>query len=544
MIKKFIAFMLAAIVSLGLFAGCGGGGGGDNSEYANRPRKVTIAYQYGGYGSQYWLDVAKDFMDNYDEEIYVETKPVYDLNMPSRIQSGKADGDIVAISVDMFRYASSLENLDEIIELTPLGEEKTIKQKMGSYYDYYNTAASGVFQLPGGSSNASGYNWIYNKTTLDEAFEGEEYTLPRTTDDFLAFGQDLFYNRDTFLTSAALADTGGGEYLVYAWQGWFAQMLGKDNYDKFFSGLYYNTESGEWELAEEHPYMLSDNRLAAESAYELAYEISTKNNNYLHSSSASLTYVNNDIVFAGGGYGSNRAKTAFLYTGSWLENELSPHVEDGTVDEQEYGIMKMPVISDIVKTLEYRKDSGDYMDDGMLSDLIAAIDNGATSFEGVSAKDFDRVKEARNMVMAQICSEIVVPKIKDESKREDIIKLLRYLTSDRASEISVKSTGGISMFDFGYKPDYEKLDITPSALVEDYNNQSSYAVIMDYACVNKPFKQVTQLSWYRNKSGSLVQEVYGGSAYKINEAYQKNYDFFDGVWDTYIQQYKEMTGTN
>ena len=472
--KKLLSILLTMSVVLGIFAGCGGGSG------SGRPRTVTLAYMYGGYGSEYWDALAEDFMENYDSEIELKMKPVYDTNLRSRIQSGKADGDIVYISVDMFNKSNCLEKLDDIYELTPLGEEQTIGEKVGERFTEYYREEDGIYQFAGMPAEW-GFSWVYNKTVLDEAFGEGNWTLPRTTDDFFEFGDTLFHEKDMFLTSAALADTSDGDYLVYAFQNWFAQLMGLDAYDKFFDGLY--NDNGEWKLAESGPLMYTQNRFAIESAYSIAYRLGGADNNYLHSASENLNFTKNNIVFAGGGFGSNRAKTAFLYTGPWFEMEIAEHVADGTVEEQVYGVMKSPVPSDIVELLEYRE-NGDYMSDEKLSLLIKAIDENAKSFDGVSEKDFNKVKEARNMVLAQICTEIVVPTIKDESKREDIIKVLRYLATDNAQKVAAKAVGGVKMFSFGYNPDYEELGITPTNFISDFKDISEEAVVIDYACVN------------------------------------------------------------
>ena len=174
-----------------------------------------------------------------------------------------------------------------------------------------------------------------------------------------------------------------------------------------------------------------------------------------------------------------------------------------------------------------------------MSLLIKAIDERATSFEGVSENDFKRVKEARNMVLSQICTEIVVPTIKDESKREDIIKVLRYLATDNAQKVAAKAVGGVKMFSFGYNPDYEELGITPTNFISDFKDISEEAVVIDFACVNKPFKQVFQHNWYKLRSGVLIQEIFAGTADAPDKMFDSVYNDLASKWSAYLEQYKE-----
>ena len=61
--KRLLTLLLTAILALSsaTLIACGNSGGGD--KYSSRPNKVTLAYAYGGYGTEYWDVLAKDFMD-------------------------------------------------------------------------------------------------------------------------------------------------------------------------------------------------------------------------------------------------------------------------------------------------------------------------------------------------------------------------------------------------------------------------------------------------------------------------------------------------
>ena len=132
--KKFLTILLTVILSLTTFTAIGCGGGGN----ANT---VTLAYQYGGYGHEYWDALEKDFNDTYGEEVTLEVVPIYDVNARPRIQGGTPDGDIVAVAQDMFRNSTVLEELSDLCQLKALGEDETILEKIGQdQYDYYYEA--------------------------------------------------------------------------------------------------------------------------------------------------------------------------------------------------------------------------------------------------------------------------------------------------------------------------------------------------------------------------------------------------------------------
>lgn len=545
-----MAVCLTAVTLLG--TGCTSSGGNQaNKEYANRDRKITLNYYLGGYGSEYWEAVAKDFMENYDEDIYLELKSHADSsNMRSLLQADENQGDIIQLGVDMFRSTTCLEELSEVLGMTALGEEVAIKDKDAERYEYFiedyyvdGEKKTGVFQMPGAALGI--YNFAYNKTTLDEVFGEEGYTLPRTTDEFFAFGETL-YDKGVYLTSATLNDsTGGGDYLKYLDQLWFAQLMGAEDYDRFYMGEVYNESTKSWKLDESADVkVISDNKEEMIDAYTLCDTLYSSENPYIHSASAELDAFANNRVFLGGGFGSNRAKTAFLYIGSWLEEEIKPMIEDGLIDEgQTLGVMRTPVASSLVKYLEYRK-NGKYMTDSMLSDVIEAIDSGATSYKGVSKKDFARIEEARKMVISSMSQELVVPKIKDESKREDIYKVLRYLASDRAQQVAVEHTGGLNILPFGVASD--DVEVTVSNFVKEYNEVAADAknVTIDFSHINTLASQYLLHRWYFVPGGERVNVyIYTTESTQTPEQmYNSLYNNLKATWPNYVTNYKTALG--
>ncbi len=543
MIKKILSITFATLTAFTMLTGCNNNStvGG---EYAKREKKVVLSYVEAGYGRTHYEAMAKDFMDNYNDEIYLELKTYTNTgNIRALIETGEMEGDIIQVPVDMYGYSHCLEELSPLFEKTPKNESVKIKDKNPELYNYY-MENNGIYQM---SEGVNTYVFAYNKTTLDKAFETEgSYILPRTTDEFFAFG-DVLADKGVYLTSAAISDAGGGDYLEYLYPVWFAQLQGKEGYEKFFKGEIYDATSNEWKLDETgETRIISDNKQQIIDTYEICNTLLSEKNGYLHSVSREFDYLDNDMVFAGGGYGSNRQKTGFLYIGPWYETEIMPLIEDGMVDDgQDYGAMRVPVASAIVKYLEYRS-AGAYMTDKMLSEVIKTIDEGGTSFAGVSEKDFNKIKEARKMNAQIICSEFVVPKLSDESKKADVFEVLEYLASDRAQKACANALGGLSLMAFGNEPG--SFDVTPTSFIKEYNQiyHDKDNVTVDYARLNTLQSKHLKHKYYYIPGGSRMSAyIYTNSnPQTATEMYNSLFNNVKDVWADYVKNYNIALGVS
>lgn len=539
--KRWIAVILALSLALGT-AACGGsgstgGGNGDNSsQYSDRGTKIKFSFYDSGYGSDWIKAVTEDYMENVNQDVYIEMVPSYDNSTAySDIRSGAASADLYQIEVSMFDSGDYLAELDDVYESKAYGEETLIKDKVTEeIYQFYDEGGK-HYQMP--NTKMTGWNWVYNKTVLDEVLGEGNYTLPRTTDELFALGDTLFEN-STFLTVGAFADTQGGDYLNYAFENWFAQMVGKEGYNNFFDGLY--LENGEWKLSEEGPKMISTNQTAIEATYEVVYRLCDKTNHYMYSDSASLTYKGADQVFFGGGYGMNKTKVGCLYTGPWIQLEVADLIEDGIIEDQEIIASRMPVISAITKRCST------IPDDATLAAVVDYADGvTGTLPAGVSEEDAAIVKEARNMISENVCRSMVVP---NSGKNIDAVKdFLRYLASDRAQKISAQHTGGQNMLPFGYTPTEEDMGFEFDEYMDSILTKQTDAVIIDVSKIGKPFTQASRLSWCYDKnaggSGALAKTIFAGGAGKPEDIFQSTLKYFDtDRWATYIENYHLMIG--
>ena len=80
-----------------------------------------------------------------------------------------------------------------------------------------------------------GYNFAYNKTVLDSIFPNG-YTLPRTTTEFIEFGNAI--KDKAYLLVNSFGDS--SDYGKYMNQAWFAQLIGYEAYENFRMGRYFD----------------------------------------------------------------------------------------------------------------------------------------------------------------------------------------------------------------------------------------------------------------------------------------------------------------
>lgn len=540
MMKRIISIVFVLLLSLATFVGCGKPDDKDN-EYAKRGKKITFSYYAGGYGSD-WIDaVVKDYMDNVNADVYVETKKSSDNSTAkSNIESSVGIADLYQIEADMFGLDDSLEDLTDFYKNANVyGENKKVQDKIPEYAIEYYKENGKYYQVP--QTAMTGWNWVYNKTLLDEKFGAGNYTLPKTTDEMLEFGAAC-YNKGIFLTAAALADTAGGDYTQYACLNWFAQMTGLEGYNNFNSGLV--ERGGQLVLSEDAPYVISDNRVAIESTYKCAEKLFKKASGdevqYLHKNSKSFEYKDLDKVFFGGKFKSQKLPGfAMCYVGGWLESEVAQYFEEGVITPKDVFAMKTPVISDIVKTLENKS-----MTDAELSAIIDEVDSGATSSSRCSQNDFNRISEARNMVTENICRCFVIPKA--SNNKAEAKDFLAYLMSDRAQKIAAQNANGINVLPFGYEPTDEDMGFEISGYTKSVLQvtNSKTVKIVDSAGLDKDFKKEVNIVWFYDikNTSALASNIYSGTAASGNEIYQMTYDYYNGMWKTLIIKYKKKVG--
>ena len=146
-----------------------------------------------------------------------------------------------------------------------------------------------------------------------------------------------------------------------------------------------------------------------------------------------------------------------MANGDWLESEVAMLLAN---KPQDIRMMRVPMISAIIDKC------ATISDDATLSAVIAAIDNGATSYDGVSAEDFARIADARKNVAS--LSDIHALAIPASSKNvEEAKNFLKFLFSDEAQKIYAQNENGLTM-PYGYDPTGDS-DVEVSTFVQSVN---------------------------------------------------------------------------
>ena len=140
-------------------------------------------------------------------------------------------------------------------------------------------------------------------------------------------------------------------------------------------------------------------------------------------------------------------------------------------------------------------------------------------------------------------SNIVVPKIKDESKREAIYEVLRYFASDRAQKVSAEATGGLGMMPFGSFKDSE-LTTEVSRFVKESNAIGNDMIFVDNARVDNLFNVHVTVKWLHFQ-GRITAYLYSNKPEDIAtpaEMYDQTYNYLESIWDKNMGAYKTALG--
>lgn len=436
-LKKIVA-LLVACISLFAFVSCGGkqSESEGNAQFKDRPNKISVTVFNGGYGYEWMNQVANYYMENVDTSTYVEVIPsvmlASDLN---KVATGLATSDIYVLDGKIDTRLGAVVELSDVMSSYPTGETAyTIEEKCADITDFYRSEEE-IYYMPWGSK--AGYSFMYNKTTIDGALGAGNWVLPRTSQEFFEFG-DKLVAKGVYLYSGAYGDQ--YDYLYMGQRIWFAQAIGLEAYEKFMSGYYKNGDN--WEFASSSPKMIEQNKEALKSFYEILRTLSLQGTGYTHANSNAMTFTDIEAVFAGYGFGRNKAKTAFIFEGPWGQNEVEMVCSViGDEFTQETGSMRMPVNSTIINR------TPSINDDATLRLVIDYVDGKTTAKpEGVSDDDIAIVAEARNLIGNSYGSSIMIPstsKVIANAKN-----FLKFLATDKAQQITMDVLNGVSVLPY------------------------------------------------------------------------------------------------
>lgn len=532
----FTALLLVFLMTTGMFAGCKVNDEGLLADYKSRPKEVRVLHNNAGFGDQWIKDVAKYYMDNVDTETYINIKNTpLDGEEGIKLSAGTQTHDVYLLSYlyDYNKADNFLVDLRDIYDGKSTGENVLVKDKIDDEIEnkIYPKDNDAIYYLPYGEG-LSGYKFCYNLTTVQEAL-GDGYVLPRTTDELFEFG-DALKAKNVFLTVAHYGD--GMDY--FSPEIWLAQAMGIENYNHVLAGEYKNSQN-EWVLAEDYPHPIEDNLDAYAAMYDVVSRLTLKTNGYMHEKSDAMDFMDAERVLAGLGYGTNSAKVAYHYNGSYILGEMEEYLNAmaNNGKPQTLGATKVPLMSSVINR------TTTIANDNVLRQVVDYVDGVITTKpEGVSNEDIEIVREARNISGAHIGGSIAIGK--KAQNLEECKEFVRFLTTDIAQKIASEALGGLVRLPYGYN-NYDEIkdDETISQFLKDcmrIDKETDYIVSQGGGTINDLFIKHGGFNIY-----PLQINVFSNATSKVEATvYAQNVlDHYVGSrWSTIINNYKRAIG--
>lgn len=408
---KLLSVSLCALVA---FSAVGAVGCSKN-DADNTATNVQVYYWNSGLGKEWIEEIVEKY--NSVQTNYTATLD-YDENATTIINTlslGESNNyDLYFCMLNNMQYKEDFLKLDAVLDSKAFGEESTVREK------YYPYLLNGVTEADGTNTFLTyGNSWcgiVYNTDVID----GVKYKVPRTTYELEVLTAKL---KNNGVTPWIFFNSNGGAngYMNYVTTGWAAQYDGIGYYNDTFMQLDCGTDA-------EKKQMLLD-KDGRYQALKVCESIITPNTVHAEHSNTNFTKVQTLFL---------KGEAAMMPNGGWLLNENS-----GTAN---VSMMKLPVISSITDKLENRD-----MDDETLAQIVDEVDAGKTSSELCSQNDFDRIKEARNLLCNNGADQFVfIPKYSnaiDGAKDflsfvysdEGIVSFMKHTSSPAAAKLTDQS---------------------------------------------------------------------------------------------------------
>lgn len=277
-------------------------------------------------------------------------------------------------------YSESLYDLTEIYQTVLPGENTTIEEKMYPYFrDYFNTGTEEDPKYYALSWATGSMGMCYNVDVVKAAL-GENYELPRTTNELKEFATKLKTAGTT-----PFVFPGGSDYFMFSMLPvWWAQYEGLEEFNHFLDGKAYD------EIQEDYVYSSKiyeqTGRLKAlEAMYDLVnYDgglvLKTAND-----------YDNNNFRTLQTRFVRKESKYAMYPNGDWFEQES---VLSG---DSEIAMMKSPVISSIIDRLKTVNN------DTELREVISYVDGDITTLSKTIVDgtyiEYDKEKQVHKVMV-------------------------------------------------------------------------------------------------------------------------------------------------
>lgn len=440
--KRLLTLLLVPVFIIGTmvnFVGCGG----SDSKNTDDSQTLEIFIGNFGYGTE-WLN---DEIEAFKNQDWVK-RDYPDLNIPKpRSNSNRGfttaqiEAGAKANSIDLFFTVQSGGNLDardnkgnylyddlvDFYNSEVPGEGIKIKDKMKP-----DMLKSAHINRLDGTEFYYGVPWVDGITGLlvnreiVKELNGEDYVLPRTTDELVALAEKIKtaeQNKpEDERRTAIILSTKMNEW-AQMFDIWWAQYDGVKSYENYFMGIDDNDQLS--------PEIFSQTgRLRS---LEVVESLLSRKNGYTNTAVGIDFTVAQSRFFMGEG--------VMMANGDWIENEMRSFTEDLHLDS-DIVFMKTPVISSIIEKCET------VPDDGTLARIVQMINDGKSyeqtkeEIEDLSKKDYEKIREAGRINYQNEGHEARIPAY---SKANKLAKdFLRFLATDEGISIFMKADKGVS----------------------------------------------------------------------------------------------------
>lgn len=447
--KRVISVLLAMAIGVtSLFAvGCNRDLGGSDDAHT-----LDIYLLYKGYQDE-WLTACIDMFEKEDwvKEKYPDLKINYTQDSVQSTAGAKLTGgqsmnkyDLM-FSVYMSAYEGKLAyDLTDSVYLTEVPGEPGVRviDKIPDYTLDLTAYQDGQSRADGNDSYyymvyiESLYGMLYNADILKKL----NLEVPRTTDEFLQCCTDIKTKGYTYIDAegkevqenASIIDSSECAYWRNSFDAWWAQYEGEEEYTNFYKGI--DSEL----MKRSNSVLKQQGRLESLKVLESIFQ------NHSYKYAHEINYMRAQAPFCMG-------VGAFHFNGDYFASEMAATIESykKVGIECDIRFMKLPVISAIVKNLDYR-DGGNYMSDEMLSGIIKEIDDNVLYADSqykdkVKQSDFNKIAEARRIVgySGAGTQSVIIPEY--SPAKELASDFLRFMYTDKAILEMARASGGVTL---------------------------------------------------------------------------------------------------
>lgn len=478
--RKLFCLVLSAfmVMTTALYSAC--------SPVKGEEGVLSIASFEGGYGATWTQALADAYMKhNPNVPVNVDCNPLVRDEAVTAFQTNITSVDLFFIdglSVGNYCEAyQSLADVSELFESTPKAGNKEenilIKDKIrsellpemmygGDQAEFQNK----YYTVPSPSGPCS---LVLNIDALNGVFGEGNWSVPRTTDELFALCDAIVAKKATvnianvnYTVYPFIYSGGALEYWRYLYYPWIAQYAGVDAWNELITVK----KNGVYDMSAYQP----DGKL---QAYEKLEKLIKRSNGYCDGTSMNNKFKQSQKYFLQG-------RACMYITGDWLEREM----EGSTEYKVDLKMVKVPVTSDLTFKLEnqYGVSFGgtDAEKDALLANVISAIDEGATSYEGVSSDVFREIRKARAITFTLANSSIgAVPAV--SVNKPLVIDFLRFMYSDEGIKIVLRESGS-------YLPVINVNDIepdgTPSSFRQSVNEIATREITYVFTSSRDPIR--------------------------------------------------------